>query len=87
MSTRNVYYCNYSIGSDVYGEVPSVCGLFGKKILLIGGRKALAAGKDRLLSALEGNLSVCPGHGEISTLDAERSYNPYVLQALRSSAE
>ena len=55
MNTRNVYYCNYSIGSDVYGEVPAVCGLFGKKILLIGGQKALAAGKDRLLSALEGS--------------------------------
>ena len=36
----------------------------------------------RLLSGLEGNLSVCPGHGEISTLDAERSYNPYILEAM-----
>ena len=36
----------------------------------------------RFLSSLEGNLSVCPGHGEISSLDAERSYNPYLLEAM-----
>ncbi|MBE6037075.1 MAG: iron-containing alcohol dehydrogenase family protein [Clostridiales bacterium] len=54
MNTRNVYYCNYSIGTDAYGDVPSVCGLYGRKILLIGGEKALAAGKDRLQSALSG---------------------------------
>ena len=36
----------------------------------------------RFLSSLEGNLSVCPGHGEISSLDAERTYNPYLLEAM-----
>ena len=51
----NVFYSNYSIGSDVYQEVPKVCSYFGKQILLIGGEKALQAGKEKLIQALEGS--------------------------------
>lgn len=35
------------------------------------------------LARLEGDLTVCPGHMETSTLDRERRRNPYVLQALK----
>lgn len=52
---RSVFYCNYSIGESPYGEVPSVCGLYGQRALLIGGRKALQAGEHRLRAALEGS--------------------------------
>ena len=45
LGLENIYFCNYSIGEQVYGEVPAVCSMYGKKILLIGGEKALAAGK------------------------------------------
>ena len=39
----------------------------------------------RRLGALEGNLRVCPGHMDLSTLEAERACNPYLRQALREA--
>jgi len=54
MQTHSVYFCNYSIGADVCGEVYDTCRLFGKKALLIGGRKAMEAGLPRLRAALAG---------------------------------
>lgn len=36
----------------------------------------------RRLGKLEGNLRVCPGHMDLSTLDEERAHNPYLRQAL-----
>ena len=48
-------------------------------------RKMMASLKR--LAQLEGNPAVLPGHMETSDLDTERRRNPYVLQALRSSAE
>lgn len=54
MNTEAVYFCNYSIGTDCWKEVPQVCGLYGKNILLIGGEKALQAGKERLDQAIAG---------------------------------
>ena len=35
------------------------------------------------LGELEGDLTVCPGHMETSTLDRERQSNPYLIQAMR----
>lgn len=52
MKTNSVYFCNYSIGDNPYEEVPSVCGMYGKRILLIGGKKALEAAKERLTEAI-----------------------------------
>lgn len=37
----------------------------------------------RRLGELEGDLRVCPGHMDISTLDGERKHNPYLRQAMR----
>lgn len=39
----------------------------------------------RRLGKLEGNLRVCPGHMDLSTLDEERAHNPYLRQALRET--
>ena len=36
----------------------------------------------RRLGKLEGDLRVCPGHMDVSTLEAERAWNPYLRQAL-----
>lgn len=52
---RSVYYCNYTIGEDAYADVPAVCGLYGSRVLLIGGNKGMAAGLPRLTAALEGS--------------------------------
>lgn len=59
IKTTSTYFCNYSIGENPYEEVAAVCSMYGSRILLIGGRKALAAGKERLVSAIAGsNLSI-----------------------------
>ena len=36
----------------------------------------------RRLGELEGDLQVCPGHMQLTTLDRERRYNPYLRQAM-----
>ena len=38
----------------------------------------------RRLGRLDGDLTVCPGHGESSTLDRERRTNPYLQEAMRT---
>ena len=55
MMTRSQFYCSYTIGADVYGEVAKVCAPYGKKALLIGGEKAMAAAMPRLKEALAGS--------------------------------
>lgn len=53
--TRNVYFCNYSIGENPYLEIPALCGGIGTRILVVGGEKALAAALPRLTAALNGS--------------------------------
>lgn len=55
METRSVFFCNYSVGTDVYRLVPEICRPFGAKALLIGGEKAMAAALPRLEAALKGS--------------------------------
>lgn len=52
METRSVFFCNYSVGSDVCRLVPEICRPFGAKVLLIGGERAMAATLPRLEGAL-----------------------------------
>ena len=53
--TNTICFCNYSIGANAYEEVGGTCKFYGKKILLIGGEKALAAGKARLEATIAGS--------------------------------
>lgn len=55
METKSVFFCNYSVGTEVYSLVPEVCRPFGTRALLIGGRKAMAAGLSGLEAALAGS--------------------------------
>ncbi|MDD3278205.1 MAG: iron-containing alcohol dehydrogenase family protein [Lachnospiraceae bacterium] len=52
MGSYSVFFTNYTIGTGIYREVPGVCQDFGKKIFLIGGERALLAGKEKLVQAL-----------------------------------
>ncbi len=45
MMNYSVYFAGYTIGTDAYEHVAEVCMRYGKKVLLIGGEKALNAGK------------------------------------------
>ena len=44
----------YTIGADAYEDIGNVCPAYGKKVAIIGGEKALAAAKDKILRAMEG---------------------------------
>lgn len=52
--TMTRYFCNYSIGPRAYEKVYGECRPYGKKALLLGGEKALAAGAGALRDALRG---------------------------------
>ena len=52
MNSYSVYFANYSIGTDVYEQVPEICTAFGTRILLIGGQKALQAAEHLLRKAI-----------------------------------
>ena len=51
---------------------------------LPGGDYAQMLASLKRLSLLEGDYQVLPGHGEGSTLDRERAYNPYMTLASRT---
>ena len=56
-------------------------GSMGRTDLLGGDDGEMAASLARL-GRLEGNLKVLPGHMNASELDRERTYNPYLKQAM-----
>lgn len=43
LENYEVHLPNYSIGDKIYKNIGSVCESYGKKVLVIGGRKALDA--------------------------------------------
>ena len=45
----------YTVGADAYDDIAGVCGQYGRKAVIIGGEKALAAAKDKILRAIEGS--------------------------------
>lgn len=45
----------YTIGADAYEDIGNVCPAYGTKVAIIGGEKALAAAKDKILKAMEGS--------------------------------
>ena len=52
---NQVFFCNYSIGEQVYDKICEVCAPYGSRVLLIGGAHALAAAGDALATALCGS--------------------------------
>lgn len=52
MNKTTTYFPSYTIGSDAYTEIPAVCEKYGKTAVLIGGVRALAAAKDKVIDAL-----------------------------------
>ena len=75
MSHRSVYFSGYTIGTDAYDEVVKVCSLYGRRILLIGGKKALQAAQKLLLSAISGSslkiVDTLPFSGECTETEVE----------------
>ena len=60
MDNYSMFMPNYSIGNNVYDNITEICGLYGKTAVVIGGRKAMAAAKHALESALSNStISIC----------------------------
>lgn len=51
---ENVFIPGYSIGTDAYNNISEICGTYGKTAVIIGGKQALAASQDKILSAMSG---------------------------------
>lgn len=48
LENYEVHLPNYSIGDKIYDKIGPVCESYGKKVLVIGGKKALAAAYDKI---------------------------------------
>lgn len=53
MQNKNVFLPNYSIGENIYTEVPKLCLEYGKKVVFIGGKTALLKASDLVKKELE----------------------------------
>ena len=54
MENYSIYMPSYSIGKDVYGKIKEVCNGCGKKVVAIGGHKAIASVKNDIIEAVSG---------------------------------
>ena len=52
MKDYSIYLPSYSIGPNGYQNIPNICAPYGRTIIAIGGKQAIAAAKDALLEAI-----------------------------------
>lgn len=55
MSSYSLFLPSYSIGNDVYKEIPKICEAYGRKAVVVGGKTAIAKAKKELLDGLKGS--------------------------------
>lgn len=48
LENYEVHLPNYSIGDSIYDKIGPVCESYGKKVLIIGGKRALAAAEEKI---------------------------------------
>lgn len=54
MDTYSIHLPSYTIGdADAYDKIPSICGPYGHKVAIIGGKTALSKAEDAIRSGLE----------------------------------
>lgn len=53
MENYSLHLPSYSIGEDVYQKIGEICAPFGTKAVVIGGEKAMAAAKEKILAAVK----------------------------------
>ena len=47
-----MYFPSYSIGAKVYDSIPEICGSYGKRAVIIGGKTALKAAEELIRQAV-----------------------------------
>lgn len=72
----------YLVGDILFAGDTLFAGSCGRTDF-IGGSVSQILMSLKRLAGLEGNLRVCPGHDRLTSLEVERTSNPFVLQALR----
>lgn len=50
---RKTIFPGYTVGEDAYDDIGAVCTPYGKKVAIIGGKRALAAAADSIIKAIE----------------------------------
>lgn len=55
MENYSIYLPSYTIGANAYEKVAEICGAYGSKVAVIGGKKAIASMKEELEKALKGS--------------------------------
>ena len=53
MENYSIIIPSYTVGPDAYRDIPRYCRLYGKTAVVIGGQKAMAAAKEKLLAAIQ----------------------------------
>lgn len=69
--------CCFVVGDTIFAGDTLFAGSIGRCDLPGGEYMALLSSLKKLSKALPGDYRVLPGHGEETTLDVERKYNPY----------
>ena len=69
------------VGDVLFTGDTLLCGSCGRTDLRGGSYEEIMASLKRL-GELEGDFHVCPGHDRTSTLERERKYNPFLLEAM-----
>ena len=55
MENYSILIPSFTVGPEAYKKIPEYCLLYGTKAVVIGGHKAMAAAREKLLSAVEGS--------------------------------
>ena len=55
MENYSVIIPSYTVGPEAYKEIPRYCRLYGRTAVVIGGTKAMAAAREKLLQAVDGS--------------------------------
>ena len=69
------------VGDVLFTGDTLFCGSCGRTDLRGGSYEEIMSSLNRL-GQLEGDFHVCPGHDRTSTLERERKYNPFLLEAM-----
>lgn len=69
------------VGDVLFTGDTLFCGSCGRTDLRGGSYEEIMASLKRL-GELEGDFHVCPGHDRTSTLERERKYNPFLMEAM-----
>ena len=69
------------VGDVLFTGDTLFCGSCGRTDLREGSYEEIMESLKRL-GELEGDFHVCPGHDRTSTLERERKYNPFLLEAM-----